>query len=150
MKISELVSHLNDDYFLSSIQREFVWLNNRNEQRIEKLFDSILQEYPIGNIMLWKKEKPQGQSLPFSTYKFIENYSDDSINEESDLNGIRCPHLILDGQQRLTSLLIGLKGRYSYKKYTTNHETRLYINLFADLEDIEENTYGMKYEFNLQ
>ena len=44
MKISEIVAKLNNVYFLPSIQREFVWLKNRKEQRIEKLFDSILQD----------------------------------------------------------------------------------------------------------
>jgi uncharacterized protein with ParB-like and HNH nuclease domain len=149
VKIAELINRLNVTYFLPSIQREFVWLNNKNEQRIEKLFDSILQEYPIGNIMVWRVNKPKGERLKFTTYKFIENYSDESVNEETDLNGVDEPNLVLDGQQRLTALLIGLKGRYLYKRYNQAYETRLYINIFGDLEDQEENTYGLKYEFSL-
>ena len=120
MKISEIVAKLNSVYFLPSIQREFVWLKNRKEQRIEKLFDSILQNYPIGNIMTWQVDRSPGDSLPFSTYKFIENYSEESVNEETDMNGVNEPQLILDGQQRLTALLIGLKGRYSYTRYSKN------------------------------
>lgn len=150
MKISEIVAKLNSVYFLPSIQREFVWLKNRKEQRIEKLFDSILQNYPIGNIMTWQVDRSPGDSLPFSTYKFIENYSEESVNEETDMNGVNEPQLILDGQQRLTALLIGLKGRYSYTRYSKKCETRLYINLFGDLENAEDNVYGLKYELCLQ
>lgn len=150
MKISEIVAKLNNVYFLPSIQREFVWLKNRKEQRIEKLFDSILQDYPIGNIMTWQVDRSPGDSLPFSTYKFIENYSDEAENEETDMNGVNDPQLILDGQQRLTALLIGLKGRYNYTRYKKPCETRLYINLFADLENAEDNVYGLKYELCLQ
>ena len=149
MKISEIVAKLNNVYFLPSIQREFVWLKNRKDQRIEKLFDSILQKYPIGNIMTWQVDRSLGDRLPFSTYKFIENYSDESVNEETDMNGVSDPQLILDGQQRLTALLIGLKGRYIYTRYNRQCETRLYINLFADLESADDNVYGLKYELCL-
>ena len=147
MKISELVNQINDELFLPSIQREFVWLNNRKEERIEKLFDSIMQRYPIGNIMIWNVKKQLGMDLPFTSYKFIENYSDEATNEEATLNGIKNPKLILDGQQRLTALLIGLKGSYSYRRYNQTKETKLYLNLFGDLEDDLNNSYGLKYEF---
>lgn len=66
MKISEIVAKLNNVYFLPSIQREFVWLKNRKDQRIEKLFDSILQKYPIGNIMTWQVDRSLGDRLPFN------------------------------------------------------------------------------------
>lgn len=147
-KISELVNDINDELYLPSIQREFVWLNNRKEERIQKLFDSIMQNYPIGNIMIWKVKKEPGKDLPFTTYKFIENYNELSTNEEVRLDRVKNPGLILDGQQRLTALLIGLRGSYSYQRYNQLYETRLYLNLFGDLEDNVDNTYGLKYEFN--
>lgn len=147
-KISDLINEINEELYLPSIQREFVWLNNRKEERIQKLFDSIMQNYPIGNIMVWRVKKEPGKDLPFTTYKFIENYSDSSTNEEVRLDRVAKPGLILDGQQRLTSLLIGLRGSYSYLRYNQLYETRLYLNLFGDLEDNPDNTYGLKYEFD--
>lgn len=146
--ISDLVSEINDELYLPSIQREFVWLNNRKEERIQKLFDSIMQNYPIGNIMIWRVKKEPGKNLPFTTYKFIENYSESSSNEEVRLDRVSKPGLILDGQQRLTALLIGLRGSYSYMRYNQLYETRLYLNLFGDLEENLDNTYGLKYEFD--
>ena len=40
---------------------------------------------------------------------------------------------VLDGQQRLTSLFIGLKGSYRYSYYSWK-KTRLYLNLFTEPE----------------
>lgn len=54
MKIADVIlNRINRDYLLPSIQREFVWLKNAREEKIEKLFDSIMQEYPIGTILTW-------------------------------------------------------------------------------------------------
>ena len=46
------IRELIDDYnlIMPDIQREFVW----DEERICKLFDSILRGYPIGNFLIWK------------------------------------------------------------------------------------------------
>ncbi len=40
--IKEVVDELNVRYFLPDIQREYVWLNNADEKKIEQLFDSFL------------------------------------------------------------------------------------------------------------
>ena len=37
---------------LPAIQREFVWRNNQ----IRWLFDSIMQNYPIGSFLFWQVE----------------------------------------------------------------------------------------------
>ncbi|PUD76236.1 hypothetical protein C2R50_03180 [Helicobacter pylori] len=41
--IKEVVDELNGRYFLPDIQREYVWLKNADEKKIEQLFDSILK-----------------------------------------------------------------------------------------------------------
>ena len=53
----EIVSELNVSYFLPDIQRDYVWLNNPQEKKIEQLFDSILRGYPIGTFLFWKLKK---------------------------------------------------------------------------------------------
>jgi len=45
-----LMNISSNKYLLPAIQRKFVW----KSEQIEKLFDSILQEYPINTFMLWK------------------------------------------------------------------------------------------------
>ena len=108
MNISSFVlEHANIDYFLPSIQREFVWFENPKEQKVEKLFDSLLQEYPIGNILIWNLNKNrEDKKLPFEVYDFIGSWAEDNPhNKEASLNGRTTIHLVLDGQQRLSSLL---------------------------------------------
>ncbi len=37
-------------FWLPNIQRPFVW----SEDQIFRLFDSILREYPISNLLIWR------------------------------------------------------------------------------------------------
>ena len=146
MKIAEFVlDNVNKTYFLPSIQREFVW----GQERMIRLFDSILQRYPIGNMLSWSYNKDKDlEKLDFEVYEFINNYDLESPhNKEANLNGISNINLILDGQQRLTTLFVGLKGTYSYLRYRKKRKEKLYINLFSDIENDKDNTYGLKYEF---
>jgi hypothetical protein len=87
--------------WLPNIQRLFVW----NEDQIEKLFDSIMRQYPLPSMMLWKTRSE------IRNRRFIEQF-----HENFDLKGLYRPpnkkmkKVVLDGQQRLQSLFIGLKG----------------------------------------
>lgn len=149
MKISDFVlNRANYDYYLPSIQREFVWFENKKYQKVEKLFDSLLQEYPIGNILTWRYNKnPTEQRLKFEVYDFIKSWDErDPHNKQSNLFGRSTINLVLDGQQRLTSLLIGLGGGRTYKWHKSYKTEKLYINLLSDIENDKENIYGWKYQ----
>ena len=106
--IRKFVRHLNNadkdgGYWLPNIQRPFVW----KEEHIERLFDSILREYPISTLLVWKTKAEVRRR------KFIDNY-----NATLKLSNFYVPdddkpkRLVLDGQQRLQSLFIGLCGSY--------------------------------------
>lgn len=140
LTISEAMEKItNNKYILPSIQREFVW----KPKQIEDLFDSLMQGYPIGTFLFWEIDKKNIGEFDF--YKFINNYHerDCKHNERIDLKG----HTdgitaILDGQQRLTSIYIGLKGTFAYKlKYKRNNNDnayparKLYLNLLAEAKD---------------
>jgi uncharacterized protein with ParB-like and HNH nuclease domain len=142
-----VLNRLNRDYFLPSIQREFVW--GRNDNKIEKLFDSIMQEYPFGSILIWSVNKnPDLEKITWEVYKFVNDFNEASPhNPLANLNGIGILKLILDGQQRLTALNIGLKGSYSFSYRRNKRKTKLYIDLFSDIENDPDNTYGLKYNF---
>ena len=115
----EIISELNVSYFLPDIQRDYVWLNNPREKKIEQLFDSILRGYPIGTFLFWKlkkndietdKNKDSKNKLNFQLYKFIENYDVRHLyNEKINIEKVNSDDLniVLDGQQRVTSLYIG-------------------------------------------
>ncbi|GAA8156648.1 DUF262 domain-containing protein [Helicobacter pylori] len=145
--IKDVVDELNVRYFLPDIQREYVWLKKADEKKIEQLFDSILRGYPIGSFLFWKLQKEDiaksdeqdEKKLNFQLYKFIENYDERKPhNEKIYIEQITRDDLciVLDGQQRLTSLYIGLKGIRTLKKKgarsdnpSAYEEKRLYLNL---------------------
>ena len=129
VSIKNVIEELNQSYFLPDIQREYVWLKKAKEKKIEQLFDSILRGYPIGSFLFWKLKKndietnkdakEDSDKLNFQLYKFIENYDERKThNEKVNIEQINSDDLsiVLDGQQRLTSLYIGLKGTRTLKR----------------------------------
>lgn len=88
----------------------------------------------------------------WTAYEFIREYdSEKPHNKEANLAGINQDvFLVLDGQQRLTSLLIGLKGSYRYFYYSW-HKTKLYLNILKEpvkSENPEELTYQFVFRDN--
>jgi len=98
-------------YLLPAIQREFVW----DTYQIERLFDSLMRDYPISSFLFWEVEKENIKNYQF--YEFVREYHerDNRHNPKANIDGESGITAILDGQQRLTSLYIGLKGTYAYK-----------------------------------
>ncbi len=110
-RIYDVVKDIKDDrYRLPSIQRSFVW----EEERICKLMDSLMNDYPIGSFLVWKP-KPEESDLTIRTRKFIQSYKTGErlISEEEALDSL--PYLVLDGQQRLQSLFLAFFGKYNGK-----------------------------------
>lgn len=132
--IALAVSRMNRQYFLPAIQREFVW---KSEQIVE-LFDSILRGYPISSFLFWEL-LPENRDK-WQVYKFLEKAKHGGMhNELANTDGIANLSMVLDGQQRLTSLMIGLKGSYAMKKKygrvdspDTWNVQKLHIDLLAD------------------
>jgi hypothetical protein len=106
--IRKIVGFLNNadeegGFWLPNIQRPFVW----TEEQICRLFDSILREYPISTLLVWKT------TSTIRRRAFIDNWKDslrlsDFYKPQDD----KKKNLVLDGQQRLQSLFIGLKGSF--------------------------------------
>ncbi|MBS1572766.1 MAG: DUF262 domain-containing protein [Bacteroidetes bacterium] len=147
--ISEVVTeYLNRTTFLPAIQREYVW----GTYGIEKLFDSIMGDYPISTFLFWKiKEENKNE---WTAYEFIRDFdSEKPHNKDASLAGVNQDiYLVLDGQQRLTSLLIGLKGSYRYFYYSW-HKTKLYLNILKEptkSENPEELVYQFQFRDNDQ
>lgn len=120
--------------FLPPIQRNFVW----DYARINKYFDSLYHGYPLGNLILWKMDRPTAARYPL--YQFIKEFWErqNKHNELAPRNLFSNEvYGVVDGQQRLSSLYIGLAGTYYYKEgkirrddvaaaYSACH---LYVNL---------------------
>jgi len=132
--IRKFVGFLNNEskdggYWLPNIQRQFVW----KEEQIEKLYDSILREYPIGSLLVWRTE------AEIKARSFIQIYSKDlKITQFFRPTNDKEKHLVLDGQQRLQSLFIGLKGSYAKKE--------LYLDILSgDLVTPEDSKFGFTF-----
>lgn len=141
--IAESVENINKGkYLLPAIQRDLVW----DPEQIERLFDSLMRDYPIGSFLFWYVERDRSKDYQF--YDFIRDYHerDNKHIKKTEVYGQNDITAILDGQQRLTSLYIGLMGSYSKKlprKYWKNDSAfpkkRLYLNLLksSDKMDVE-------------
>lgn len=137
----------SNDYVLPAIQREFVW----KPEQIERLFDSLMQGYPFGTFLFWEV-KPE-TSDKFKFYKFVLNYHQRDAAHCPELGKIHHQSVtaVLDGQQRLTALNIGLRGSMAIKqpnKWWTNDDAfpvrTLRLNLLASQEPDED---GAIYRF---
>jgi hypothetical protein len=153
--VARVLDQINRTYFLPAIQRPYVW----QPEQIVALFDSLLKGYPISSFLFWEI-KPERRS-DWEIYKFVENFRFGNVHNEIAEPDGRDVVLVLDGQQRLTSLLIGLQGTFTVRsKYSRRNnpdawsKQRLYIDLLKDPKTESEDeddreglgvTYGLRF-----
>jgi Protein of unknown function DUF262 len=112
-KLGDLLDHLDSEsLLLPEIQRDFVW----HRKSILKLFDSLYQELPIGNILVWKARHAVGAKKIRAPKRRIGKSIDGFYG------------YLLDGQQRLTSVKLVRDDPDNYP---------LMFNMLADVEDEE-------------
>ena len=86
----------NGNMKIPRFQRGYVW----ERSKIVKLLNSIQSQYPIGSFFIWEAGKE---------YKnFCREIKDLNLPENPESNYFS---FILDGQQRITSLYVALKGK---------------------------------------
>lgn len=113
--IDALMNEIEKDvYFLPEFQRGYVWTTDK----IKKYFQSLYEGYPTGTFLIWKTPNPS---------KMRGDVQAGAKNDKL---------LILDGQQRLTTLYAFLKGRLPFWFEGKDIRTDLYFNLEA--EDTED------------
>ena len=129
-------------YLLPSIQRKFVW----KEKQITNLFDSLMLGYPIGTILVW-----EGNSNTKITNKYYECAQnlilEEPFPENKEVNPAdvdQCS-MVLDGQQRLTSINIALHG-YT-KKDAVGAKRYLYFNHNEEVETNRKEYHSSCYQF---
>jgi Protein of unknown function DUF262/Protein of unknown function (DUF1524) len=96
--------------FLPAIQRHFVW----KRDQICKLFDSTMRSYPIGTFLFWEVEDEKRNDYAF--YEFIQDYSEHAEECNNKTAPLSLPPGltgVLDGQQRLNSMYVALRGSYA-------------------------------------
>lgn len=148
ISIAKALRHIQEHrLILPAIQREFVW----KPSQVIRVFDSVMRGYPVGSFLSWRVS-PETISK-FKFYGFMKDYSafDSFHNPVIDIPTDRENVAVLDGQQRLTALNIGLRGTYAYKnhggwsnKAWSYPPRRLFLNLSGEAP---ENELGLKYQF---
>lgn len=122
MKISTILDKIDEkQLFVPAFQREYVWKRDDAKQ----LLDSLIKDYPTGTMLTWETSNPPELKGP---YQYDEKQG-----------SVR---LLLDGQQRVTTLYMLIKGDippYYTLPEITNDTRGLYVNL-----DTLELSYYMK------
>lgn len=95
-RVDRQVGNLLDDVSngrigLPDLQRPFVWA----DAKVRNLFDSMMKGFPIGYVMLWASPADYGNTKSIGVGEKQFKRPDD---------------LVIDGQQRLTSLLAAISG----------------------------------------
>lgn len=142
----------NGKYVMPAFQRQYVW----SMEQIEKLWDSILLDYPIATFLFWHVND---DNVSWDTYfcNFLLNVTFDSRKQADSVNykltGIKVnmtDTAVLDGQQRLTSLYLSLLGetyirqKHARKKNSGGLVTKLLIELNKNKLDVDEEEYNSK------
>ena len=137
-------------YVLPAIQRELVW----DSEQIETLFDSLMRGYPINSFLFWHVEGKHVNKYKF--YDFVLKYHERDRPHNDPLPPLdrtRDVTAILDGQQRLTALYIGMHGSYATKlsRYRWSSDwafppQSLYLDLLSPIpEPGDDDGYAFKF-----
>lgn len=142
----------NGKYVMPAFQRQYVW----SMEQIEKLWDSILLDYPIATFLFWHVDD---DNVTWDTYfcTFLSNVTFDSRKQADSTNyeltsiDVKITDTaVLDGQQRLTSLYLSLFGEaYIRQKHARRISggrlmTKLLIELNKNKLDVDEEEYNSK------
>ncbi|UTY27723.1 DUF262 domain-containing protein [Treponema putidum] len=132
-------------YVMPAFQRQYVW----NMTQIEKLWDSILLGYPISTFLFWHVDEKNvsgdtffcdfpSEAIWFNSKKQLKtpNYATNPIDFSMTNTAI------LDGQQRLTSLLISLFLDVWMSK--SEYSAKLVIELDKNMAQLSDESFNTK------
>ncbi|WP_310831351.1 DUF262 domain-containing protein [Paenibacillus pedocola] len=142
----------NGKFVMPAFQRQYVW----SIEQIEKLWDSILLDYPIATFLFWHVDD---DNVTWDTYfcnflsevTFDSRKQADSVNYELSSIDVKITDTaVLDGQQRLTSLFLSLLGgayirqKHARKQNSGGLVTKLLIELNKNKLTVDEEEYNSK------
>ena len=123
MKISQIIDKIDEkQLFVPAFQREYVW----KRPDAKDLISSLILEYPTGTMLTWETNNPP------------ELKGDHKYDERQG-----AVKLILDGQQRITTLYMLMTGEIP--PYYKEHEILTDIrNLYVNVETLSLEYYKVK------
>ena len=112
MQIRQIIDKINDNQlFVPAFQREYVW----KRADAKALFSSLIKRYPTGTLLTWETTQPPELK--------------GRVKYKSDMGAVK---LILDGQQRITTIYIIVEGKnppYYRSEEIKNDVSGLYVNI---------------------
>ena len=134
------ISPTDSRFFIPAMQRPFVW----KKSDVVKLFGSIYQGFPIGSSLIWRTTYNNPGNLGAGRAFWVPTEHHDNMQaKQAHLDHGSAITLVLDGQQRLSSLNIGIRGEWwqngkseklCFDPNYSNEEAFRFINL--DKEDL--------------
>jgi len=130
-RVADIVTEISEEKFvLPVIQRPLVW----TEDKMELLFDTLLKGDSFGGVMVIEEEK---DSKPLFNFRAFTKDGDVIASRQVD-NLTQLQNFVIDGQQRLQTFYIGLKGSINGKV--------LYFDLYSDFNS----EFEFKFENDIQ
>ena len=101
---------INATYVIPDLQRPYVW----SPRQVTMLVDSLFRGWPFGSLLLWEV-KPDcfetNEGIPHRPFwQIVDRTGNDKGSQNSALGQPATYQMVLDGQQRVQSLILALGG----------------------------------------
>lgn len=118
--LSEIIKRatVNATYVVPDLQRPFVW----TPRQVTLLIDSLFRGWPFGSLLVWEV-KPDcfeiDEGIPHRPFwQLVDRTTEDAGTTTSPLGQPATYHMVLDGQQRIQSLILALGGdQWGFRLY---------------------------------
>jgi hypothetical protein len=106
--LNDAAKHSGATLVIPDLQRPYVWKPNQ----VSLLVDSLIRGWPFGTLLLWKVEHDQKRNIPSRAFwqVVVRNGSGDDGQALQQGQPPASYQMVLDGQQRLQSLLLATHG----------------------------------------
>lgn len=123
MNIRQILEKIDDgQLFVPAFQREYVW----KRQNAKELFNSLIKKYPTGTMLTWETRQPPELK--------------GAITYNENMGAVK---LILDGQQRITTLYLIMRGKIP-PYYVERDIINNVMNLCVKIDTLELEYYKPK------
>lgn len=118
--LAEIIKKATIDatYVIPDLQRPYVW----TPQQVTLLIDSLFRGWPFGSVLLWEVKPDcfqENEGIPHRAFwQIVDRTGSDDGATTSMLGQPATYQMVLDGQQRVQSLILALGGdQWGFKLY---------------------------------
>ncbi len=118
--LSEVIKRatVNATYVIPDLQRPYVW----TPRQVTLLIDSLFRGWPFGSLLVWEVKPDcfdRDEGIPHRPFwQLVDRTNEDAGSTTSPLGQPATYHMVLDGQQRIQSLILALGGdQWGFRLY---------------------------------